>query len=407
MGKAYLIAKTVIYDLLMTIVSGIGWILKRIPGKVDAVVFSQCSGRYNGNSRYLYEYLSDQGIKVYWLYESKAQLDKMPEKYKKHARKRLSFSGLKCVIKSNIFVISYSGFDFGLLWYIVRHRYVVSLWHAITIKDIALLDKKFTKAMSDRYLIKETRYYKAQIASSNIDRCISAAAHGIDVRKVHVTGLPKTDQYIRSMTQKRKYASKEMCFKVLYAPTFRDYNLLGSIFFPFSDFSIEKLRDYFAKFGKIKIYLRPHPGDKHSNVSAEYLATEFPENIIYYSSIICDDIDEELWLFDAVITDYSSVFVEPLLNDIPCIFVPFDYDKYIQTRGLAYDYNLVASGPQVNTFEEMWTALEDAKTGALQWAEKRKQVADIFIKYKDENSCERITKQILSFRIKNRIAATD
>lgn len=36
MGKAYLIAKTVIYDLLMTIVSGIGWILKRIPGKVDA-----------------------------------------------------------------------------------------------------------------------------------------------------------------------------------------------------------------------------------------------------------------------------------------------------------------------------------------------------------------------------------
>lgn len=393
--------KIAIYWLLITAISVAGRLAKFLPTKSQQVLFSQAGGRYNGNSRYLFEYLCEQKCDVRWLYDSISQFKKIPSCYQKNAIKRTSCKGLFCAISARQFVISYGGSDFGYLWFFVRHRFVLGLWHAITVKHIALLDAKFTNSMADKYLKRETKYYDAQLSSSDIDRYVTCAAHGIDIRKVYATGLPKVDQYVRSNAKRTTKINVNGIVKILYAPTFRDYADVGNLFFRFSDFDITQLQYFFARNQCVQIYLRPHPGDLESNQQAQALASQFSENIVYYSQEICDDIDEVLYQFDTIISDYSSIYVEPLLGDTPCIFVPFDYDKYMATRGLAYDYHMVTPGPKVNSFAEFSQALDEALQGAPKWAEKRQLVADIFFKYKDDGACRRIAEEVLGLKPRN------
>ena len=369
--------------------------------KSKQIIFSQARSRYSGNSKYLFEYLAENGYRVYWLYTDDIQKDKIPIKYNEHLIYRKSFKGFIHAIKSQFFVITHGSSDLGLLWHIAKHNTVLNLWHGICIKNIALVDVKF-KEIDNKYIKNETGYYSYMTVSSDIDRYVTSASHCVDVRNVLTTGNPRTDHYIRC--KKTTVKTKTDSVKILYAPTFRDYELECDLFFPYLDFTLEKLSQFFSVNQNLKIYLRPHPSDAKSNIQAEALEQNFPNNIIYYSQQICDDIDEYMHIFDTVITDYSSIYIEPLLADIPCIFAPFDYNKYMQTRGLAYNYNLVTPGPKVNSFKEMLNSIEEAVLGAPEWNLHRNIACNMFFKYKDDGACERIAKEVFKsekYRLKS------
>ena len=82
--------------------------------------------------------------------------------------------------------------------------------------------------------------------------------------------------------------------------------------------------------------------------------------------------------------------MEPLLADVPPIFVNFDLREYLSTRGMAYDYDLVTPGPKVGSTTEMLKALSDARRGAPGWAEHREQVRKMFFTHRDANACSRV-----------------
>ncbi len=362
--------------------------------KKDLIIFSQSKSRYSGNSRYFFEYLVKNGFNTYWLYTDEVQKNKIPEICEGHLIRRNTVKGFKVALNAKYFVISYSGSDLGYIWYIAKNNTVISLWHAIGIKNVALIDEKFSNQISNNYLNSETSNYSFMTVSSDIDRYTTSSSHGIDIRKVIVTGNPKTDYYLQSLNAKG--TSKGT--KVLYAPTFRDYELKTELFFPFTDFTLDNLKDFFNEYPDIKIYLRPHPSDFKSIKQATQLQENFPENVLNFSSQVCDDIDEYMFQFDIVITDYSSIYMEPLLADVPCIFIPFDYDYYIETRGLAYNYESITPGPIVSTFSELTHSIEAALNGAPEWADKRKIVKNIFFKYEDDQACYRIAQQVFGFK---------
>lgn len=396
--------KRIIYRILTSILSLAGFLLKWLPTKRDLILFSQANERYNGNSRYLFEYLCDKGCNVFWLYTSDKQRDSADRKYHAKFIKRKTIGALFLVLCSSKAVISYGGNDLGMYWHISKWKNIFGLWHAITLKQIGILDRKITKKAAEKYLNNETGFYSGQTSSSDVDRYITSTSHGIDVRRVCVTGNPKTDQFVKSLCG-RKNGRATAFFSILYAPTYRDYKDAGSLFFPFRNFSFSQLAVLFGVRGNIKIYLRPHPDDKSSIQQAIDLEHLYPDNIVHFSQQVCDDVDEALWQFNVIITDYSSIYLEPLLGDTPCIFVPFDYDKYMETRGLAYDYEMVTPGPKVHSFEELTAAIDDAINGAPQWAQKRKLVTDMFFKYKDAGACKRIAEQVLGLEIKDETSA--
>lgn len=396
--------KRIIYRILTSLLSLTGFFLQWLPTRRDLILFSQANDRYNGNSRYLFEYLCDNGFNVFWLYTSDKQRNSVNQKYHAKFIKRKTIGALFLVLRSSKAVISYGGNDLGLYWHISKWKNIFGLWHAITLKQIGILDKKITKNAAKKYLSKETIFYSKQTSSSDVDRYIASASHGIDVRRVCVTGNPKTDHFIKSFHW-GKGGKASACLNILYAPTYRDYKAAGSLFFPFGNFSFPQLVAFFEARKNIKLYLRPHPDDKNSIQQAIDLERLYPDNIVHFSRQVCDDVDESLWQFNVIITDYSSIYLEPLLGDTPCIFVPFDYDIYMETRGLAYDYEMVTPGPKVHSFEELAAAIDDAINGAPQWAQKRKLVTDMFFKYKDAGACKRIAEQVLGLEIKDETSA--
>ena len=170
----------------------IGW-----PKDKSLILFSQANSRYSGNSRELFEFLCKKKLNVIWLYTDEYQRNSAGSEFHNNFIKRNSLQGFILTLKAKKIVISYAGSDFGWYWLYLKSSIVISLWHAIMIKHVALLDNKFTSRMISEYLKNETYYYTYQMVSSDVDRYLTSSSHGIDVRKVLPLGNPKTDKYIR------------------------------------------------------------------------------------------------------------------------------------------------------------------------------------------------------------------
>ena len=83
---------------------------------------------------------------------------------------------------------------------------------------------------------------------------------------------------------------------------------------------------------------------------------------------------------DGVITDYSSIYIDGLILDLPLAFVAFDRPKYFCNRGIAYDYNLITPAPKISTLNQFKNACLEMKSGADQWRDPRESVRKIFFK---------------------------
>lgn len=291
------------------------------------------------------------------------------------------------ILRARFLFITHGWGDFGYYGYSARKR-MINLWHGIFIKNIGYLDSK------DKNIV-NPEYFKI-IVSSDIEKHAMSCATDMLPKNIAVTGTPRLDKYLKnSMAENESKQTK----KILYAPTFRDYLLEEPLFFNFNDFDKKDFVGFFKKHSLVKIYLRPHPDDIESIKYSEYLCKLFPENIINFSNYLCNDIDSVLHEFDVIITDYSSIYLEPLILDKPVVFVPFDKEIYTKTRGFAYDYSLVTPGPKVTTYLEFKKALESALNGAPEYKNHRKFIADMFFKHKDTNSCKRIANEVLNLKI--------
>lgn len=111
-------------------------------------------------------------------------------------------------------------------------------------------------------------------------------------------------------------------------------------------------------------------------------------NNIYYVGY--DEYPEmrDLMIYsDALITDYSSIFVDYLLLDKPIIFYSFDLQEYDKLRGLVIDYNnnIHTPGPKINELKEILN-IEELELEKYNLLESKK----FFHKHDDGKSAERL-----------------
>lgn len=95
--------------------------------------------------------------------------------------------------------------------------------------------------------------------------------------------------------------------------------------------------------------------------------------------------------FDALVTDYSSVFLDYLLINKPIIFVTDDIEEYKEANGFYFESPLdFMPGPKVNNFEELKSSFESIDENQLLYEKKRKEIRDFAHQYQDGKDCERI-----------------
>lgn len=255
------------------------------------------------------------------------------------SRKKM-FSHLKSIyhLATSRYIIVDNDFLFLAATPLKPEAKCIQLWHATgSVKSFGLYKRKLPiyKKVFDRmdYIVTGselmTSFYKDAFNESGNDRFIN-------------TGVPRTDFFFNEVARKQVKNQLETDYPmikekivILYAPTYREYELDQLKFEEHLDKLYKELRQDYV------IFLSLHPKDdmvyKNRYPGFIYNVTSHP------------NINEIAIGSDMLVTDYSPILFEYSLLHKPIVFYAFDLDEFQKARELTIDYESFVPGPVVRT----------------------------------------------------------
>lgn len=345
---------------------------------------------YRGNTKILFEALQDHPeLNAVWLSRNHTLVKELRNTYgEQKAFLSHSPSGLKKLASASILLFTHGTSDFPFLT-LPRKSVRIQTYHGLPTKRGEYLRPKSDRRPGFLHrLILKYRFSPISLflSSSATVTEIFSKRFGLPESRFAETGYPCYDRLINGSPDpdllKNRWPDLPAYHSVIiYSPTFRQFS--KTKWFPFDDFSLEQLSDFLEK-NKILLLLRPHPNDK-INLS-EYLKTS--PRIRNAGQQNFEDIYKLLMLTDAIITDYSSIYIEGLLRDIPSLFVPYDIDSY--ERGLAFPYDETTPGDKAHSFEAFTESLQRMVDGDYGYRDEMDKVKSLFFSNPDGNATGRV-----------------
>lgn len=330
------------------------------------------NSHYNYNSRYLFEYVKENlpEITPLFVINDPELRNSLSSKYgKQYFTETESIQGIRQALSAGVWFTSAGLPAYGTGLH--KKRLIINLWHGVPLKKIALLDPNLKKA---------ARIYFKKIFSENYT-CILTTSHeliplmarsfAVSEDKIKVWGQPRNDGLFQKNDCREILGQlfpdlPEYTKTVLYAPTFRDYGQVQ--LFPFKDFDQEQLEAFLDEKNML-LFIRTHVAEQGS--AAPYLG----KRIRFLGNEQAEDVTGILNIFDCLITDYSSIYIDYLLTDKPMIFLPYDRQQYLDGRGMNFDYDDVTPGPKPETFNDFLDALSPKEDF---WKSERTRVNRLF-----------------------------
>ena len=329
-------------------------ILILFPKNKKIWIFGAWQGdKYSDNSRYFYEYLRNndisQKIKLIWITSDKELLKKLENETEVYFNN--SLKGIWYRLRAGINFYTNGMQDFGEID-LSNGSYRVALWHGMPLKKIYFASNKFEN-QSNKFIkilktIKNKLYFRAErnltIATSEeckekLKKCFSFCKNNEFI----ISGQPRNDilvskniKFLLKEVIKVKNYPNNFSKIVTYMPTYR---------------SIEKLKKEQIK--RIESLLKNKKFQKFLKennilfiVKLHYLMKIdryfSNENIIFLNDSEVECTQKLLKLTDVLITDYSSVFIDFVLQEEKStVFYGYDSEEYFleDEAGLFYDYN--------------------------------------------------------------------
>lgn len=330
------------------------------------------NSHYNYNSRYLFEYVKENlpEITPLFVINDSELRNSLSSKYgKQYFIETESIQGIRQALSAGVWFTSAGLPAYGIGLH--KKRLIINLWHGVPLKKIALLDPNLKKA---------ARIYFKKIFSENYT-CILTTSHeliplmaksfAVSEDKIKVWGQPRNDGLFQKNDCREILGQlfpdlPEYTKTVLYAPTFRDYGQVQ--LFPFKDFDQKQLEAFLDEKNML-LFIRTHVAEQGS--AAPYLG----KRIRFLGNEQAEDVTGILNIFDCLITDYSSIYIDYLLTDKPMVFLPYDRQQYLDGRGMNFDYDDVTPGPKPETFNDFLDALSPKEDF---WKSERTRVNRLF-----------------------------
>lgn len=310
------------------------------------------------------------------------------------------------ILKKNDNLEIYSRISLKGIWYYTRAKYVffthgiydnkifiknkICLWHGMPLKRIGYLSETETSL--------PPKMEKA-ISTSEYFQNIMSKAFNLDKTEVLITGQPRNDLlfeetkfYFKNKIDKKNYNKI-----FIWMPTFRkaivNWQSNGIVqkdyisILPFD--KLEELNNLLEKKFFLLI-IKLHPFDILQNEQFRDFS-----NIIVLKNEDLVKIDEQLYPLlgstDALITDYSSVWIDYEILNKPIFFAIHDYEEYRNSRGLLFeDFPNISPYPVIKSYNELVEFIVKYEKIDL----NKKEITDKYNKYKDNKSCERIVKYL-------------
>lgn len=364
----------------------------------DIMVFESHSD-FCDNSRALFEKIIEKELnnkyKIYWLVEE-------VEKFRDKNIKNVKFLSIKrdTILRKIINEIRNAVLFARCKYYFFSHRNFArtqpkegqvyfNLTHGMSLKDTR--GKQGIDVDKLSYIL----------VTSDFSSELRARTYGGGDSKMRVLGFPRNDLLFNNGNNLKKFNINKSQYKniIVWLPTFRrqknfDRNDSGAK--GKSDLPILKEKedilelDNYLDSKKTLLIIKPHPA-QDMNYFKEIIGDNI--KVITNKDMVKKDIQlyELLGESDALITDYSSVYIDYLNLDRPIGFTVDDLDDYRKTLGFLVDNPLdYMPGHKIKTCKDMVGFIESVSTGEDNYGRQRENICKIFNKYSDNKSSERI-----------------
>lgn len=277
-----------------------------------------------------------------------------------------------------------------------KEHYFINLWHGIPLKRIGYTSRDHLGLL--KQIETEHERMTAVISSSKIDTlAMSASFFPLSYHDVWMTGLPRNDfimdnynslpsDFREQEDQLRKILDGKKL--ILFFPTFRKNDE------SYYNFSEDELTDLscWLKDNNAVLGIREHMAAK----SKSYASQIKGHNIMNLSSLFYKDIEVLYRVSSALITDYSSCFVDYILTNKHLISFAYDLADYENTeRGTFYDLDFCFPGDICHTFGDVIASLERAvKNDYVNSDSLYKWKKKLFFEYDDTNNSRRVVEKV-------------
>jgi len=314
--------------------------------KSNILISTVAAKSLNGNSMYFMNYLEtlenlDFSYSIMTKRKDTYQL--LRAKYGERAVYAYSLKAVLTFVRSYAIILTHGASDTYPFRKYSKNQLVMNLWHGTPIKRIghlsskSLIDKRFEGQVWNKF-----DYISV---CSNFESNIMQPSFNIPKDKIAILGSPRNDIFYN---QEVKVETEN---KILYLPTFRD--LEPTKLFNFPDFDAKQLQQFLEE-NNVFITVKMHRNDMENKNnkrivdSLKNVHLELSQNF---------DLQYSLLSSFALITDYSSVYLDYLLLNKPIIFLPYDLEEYEKLRGFNFDYNENTPGFKAITQKEFIEAI--------------------------------------------------
>ena len=364
---------------------------------IKNVLIFESHADYSDNARSFYEYLIkkkyNKRYKIYWFVNNANEFKNRETDNVyfltmwKDGTKKTFFQWLRYFwIAKNAKYLIFSNRN---LVRVNRKTKTVCINHGIAIKSI-----------KNRRMIPLDVNYR--VDASEFCAHLVMDQQGLKREQVIVVGNPRNDViFNKTNVDKKLIEFKKYKKIILWLPTFRkSYHsdrVDSTHEFPlgipiiYSSKMLDDMNNYLKKLNVV-IILKLHPAQDLSVFKAKSLS-----NIIILDDkyLISKDVElTELYkITDALITDYSSVYVDYLLTQKPIGFTVDDFNDYKIGFSMEniQDY---MPGVKINDIEELKMFVDNLIKNVDEYKKERKRVNAIFNEFNDGNSSERLAKKL-------------
>lgn len=357
--------------------------LKYILPKKIIILSSSNSYSYNGNSRYLFEYLSlHTSYDVFWFTNStevKEYLKKKNFKYLTHSNpiKLIFYNAMAKIIFNdgdNYFNI------FGLSD--TKKTFKISLFHGYGPKT-TLVESKNPET-KDLRIRRINRFNFINFTSDYLADRVSSDVFGLPRKKAIILGFPKNDDFfdknisdesLKNRTILKSFFGKKVnkySRVILYTPTWRPYDYKLPLM-DINDFDEQKLNNYLKRNNLFFVYTT-HPTLNPNS----YLRDS--ENIKFVDeSYHLYDTNKMMMETDILLNDYSTTSVEFSILKRPQIFCINDYNKYNDTKGFIDNYDELMPGDNFNDMDNLFRLLNEIINNESQYIKNYQKQRELLL----------------------------
>ena len=336
-----------------------------VPRSRNKISFGSFRGGFDGNAKYLFIEMSNQGADVVWLSQDRKTVQ-LIRSLGLNAQCVLSLKGAWRALRSKYWIIN--AYTSDILWAFSGGVTTINLWHGVGIKRAEynvkagpLYDRYIRKTFKEAFYHPEA-YRKPDylVTASDFQTEFFCKTFRIPESSCIKCGYPRSRILVCNEKERLAHikayepaSTAELISKIkgfsqtwIYMPTWRDSQ--RDIFAQNMD--LGKLNEALAEKNEL-LLLKPHPNTIVRDLGA------YPNIMLLDPSA---DVYPILPYTDVLVTDYSSVLYDYLLMDgKKVVLYLYDVKDYVKDRDFAYPFDENVTGQKALDFEELLAAVKE------------------------------------------------